>query len=129
MFARKRATFEDVQDYYFTKATDLVADSICVMLLAMNEELGIGKVRVKRVIERYMKINRHYNDYQDDTRRQIEIKQRLAELDLTEYADFLLSKHTIQGYHREMKQQNQVSVVEAAKMQEQLQIMKSLMNK
>lgn len=128
MKSRKVFTKEDIEDYYFALACGIVGDSICVMMLALNEELGIGKERAKRVIERYFAINRHYNEYGDDVRREREIKQRMKELDLEDCAQHLYSRQSVKRYHQEYKKQNEVSVVEAANMQKQLKLMKELVN-
>lgn len=128
MLSRKRYTFSDVQDYYYRLATHMVGHSISVLLLAMNEEFSFGKERLSRLIERYMQINHRLNDYQDGDRADAELRTRLAEVGLQEFADHILKTHEIKRYNQECKRMNTVSVTEAAKMQENLQKMKELMN-
>ena len=127
MICRKRNTFEDVQQFYFEHATSLVGQSLSVMIIALNEEFSFGKERLNRLIERYMDINRRLNDYQDDARSEAEIRTRLEETGLKEFADFMLRSHDIKKYRQEIKQKNVVSIKEAAQAQEMLRKMKELM--
>lgn len=129
MQVRKRGTFSDCQEHYYRLATKLVADSICVMCIALNEEFNIGKQRMQRLVERYCSINRRLNDYQDDARFESEIRQRMAEIGLQEFADHIMSTHDIKRYRQEVKQMNAVSVKEAAEAQKQLQMMQELMKR
>lgn len=129
MNARKRGTFSDCQEHYYRLATKLVADSICVMCIAMNEELGIGKGRMNRIVDRYRKINSTLNDYQDDARFEAEIRTRMSQIGLQEFADAIMSTHDIKRYRQEVKRMNTVSIKEATEAQEKLKVMMELMKK
>jgi len=127
MQSRRVNTFEDIQQYYFDHATSLVAHSISVMIIALNEEYNFGTERLNRLLARYQKINRHLNDYQDDAKSQAEIRTKLHNMGLQEFADYMLGMHTIQKYRQEIKNINKVSLQEAAEAQKMLQKMKALM--
>lgn len=126
MQSRRRMTFSDIQEYYYRLATHTTAHSICVLLIALNEELGIGKERLNRVVDRYVRINRGLNDYQDETRSDAELRTRMSEIGLQEFADAIMATHDIKKYRQEIKQMNAVSVQEAAEAQRMLKIMKEL---
>lgn len=126
MNVRKVNTEKDIRDYYFRLATHLAGSSVCTMLLAMNEEFGIGPVRLKRLVERYTKITRRLNDYGDGDKSDAELRNRLEELGLEEFATAMLKMHDIEDYRRDVKKMNAVSIKEAAEAQEMLRIMKGL---
>ncbi len=128
MKARKRMTPEDMQEWFFEEATSMVQDSLCVFFIAMNEELGIGKDRAERVVERYHSLNSRLNEY-DDVKRDIEIRGRLEQMKLGSIAEAFGVKYTFKKYLHEKKKANEVSVVEAANMQKQLKLMKELVNR
>lgn len=127
MFARKVYTFEECQKFYFREATETVAQSVCIMLIALNEELGIGKERLRRVVERYGKLTAHMNDYKDDVKSGAEIRSRMKQIGLQEFADQILSMHDLGEYQQEAKVRDRVSLKEAAEAQKMLQKMKALM--
>ena len=129
MKSRNTMTFKDVQDYYFKEATHLAATSVCVMLIAMNQELGIGKKRAERIVERYRRINMQLNDYDDDTRSDAEIRTRMQEIGLQEFADQMMGMHTLKQYGQEKKIRNSVSIAESAQAQKNLKLMQELMNR
>lgn len=127
MQARKTHTFKDIQEHFYRLSTHAIAHSVCVLIIALNEEFGFGAERLKRLINRYYKINRSLNAYQDEARSDAEIRTRMAELGFQEFADAIMATHDIKKYRQEVKQMNQVSVKEAAEMQKALKMMKGLM--
>ena len=56
-----------------------------------------------------------------------QIRTRLEETGLKEFADFMLRSHDIKKYRQEIKQKNVVSIKEATQAQEMLRKMKELM--
>lgn len=127
MTARKIHTVKDVQEHFYRLSTHAIAHSVCVLIIALNEEFGFGAERLKRLIDRYYKINRSLNAYQDEARSDAEIRTRMAELGFQEFADAIMATHDIKKYRQEVKQMNQVSVKEAAEMQKAMKMMKELM--
>lgn len=127
MLARKTMTFKDIQDYYYRLSTHSIAKSICVLIIAINEEFGFGRERLSRLVERYRKITRGLNDYQDEDRADAEVRVRMAEIGLQEFADAIMATHHIEKYRQEVKKMNAVSIKEAQEVQEMLKIMKGLM--
>ena len=129
MMARKRGTGNDIQEFFFRLATHMVAQSVCVMVIAIHEEFGFGKERCTRLVERYKKINRHLNDYQDEVKSDAETRRMMAECGLQEFADQILSMHDIKKYRTEVRQMNAVSIKEAEEARKNLKKMQELMKK
>ena len=127
MKARKVITFKDIQDHFYRLYTHSVATSICIMIIALNEEFGFGRERLTRLVERYRGINLQLNDYQDDAKVDAVIRSRMDELGLQEFSDAIMAMHEIKKYDREVKRMNTVSIKEAQQAQEMLKIMKGLM--
>lgn len=129
MKSRTPSSFNNVQDFYFRLATHMVAQCVCVMTIAIHEEFGFGKERCKRLIERYKKINRHLNDYQDDAKSDAETRRMMTDIGLQEFADEIMATHSLNKLWQERKQMNTVSVKEAAEAKKNLEIMQSLMKR
>lgn len=125
--ARNRGSFNDIQQFYFERATHMVAICVCTMTVALHEEFGFGNERCARLLERYKKINRHMNDYQDDVKSEAELRGAMAQIGLQEFADQILSMHEIEHYRQEIKNMNKVSVKEAAEAKRQLEMMQEIM--
>ena len=128
MQARKKMTQSDIQEYYFRCATRTAANSICTMIIALNEEFGFGRERLQRLIDRYRKITRHTNDFQDENQADAYLRRRMEEIGLKEFGDYIMQTHNIKKYQSECKKMNAVSVKEAAEAQKNLLKMKELMN-
>lgn len=129
MKARMRGTGNDIRDFYFRLATNMVAHSVCVMTISLHEEFGFGKERCGRLLERYMKINRHLNDYQDEALSDAEIRRMMDEIGLDDFCNGILRTHDIKDYCQEIKKMNMVSLKEAKEAREGLQAMRELMKR
>lgn len=127
MKARAIGTGNDIQEFFFRLATHMVSQSVCVMTIALHEEFGFGTERCSRLLERYKKINRHLNDYQDEAKSDAETRRMMADIGLQEFADAIMAVHDIKKYRQEVKQMNKVSIKEAAEARKNLEIMQALM--
>lgn len=127
MNARNPNTINNIQDHYFRMATHMVATCVCTMTVAIHNEFGFGKERCARLLEQYKKINRHLNDYQDETKSDAELRTVMAEIGLQEFADQILQMHRVERYLREMNQMNKVSFKEAEEARRNLELMKKLL--
>ena len=109
----RQVTHKEMQEYYFRESTKMTARSLCVMMIALNEEFGFSGKRIRRLFKRYMEINRRINDYCDNVRLEVEIRERLGKMKVADIADGLLKIHDIKEYRQEIKLQNRFNEKEA----------------
>lgn len=115
---------------YYTKWCTL---NFGITLQTVFRSLGLGKVRAQRLFDEIISEMRRYDERDNYNESLAEIQKCFDELGIPfdcQSHEKLISVDEQKRVDRRREQnRKQVSMAEAAKMQEQLQLMKSLMNK